>query len=700
MAEGVDESVPLNRPLWTDDAKELDSEDDLDRKPFADMVAARINACAPRQNSAVFGLVGPWGSGKTTLINFIRARLDNDWHVAVFSPWASNSATELQLEFLSTLASLLTGDDEKTRKAKNALLKYASVCAPLLGAIPVVGGGIAGVANRALELATPPWYEQFKDVSEALASLGVRVLLVADDIDRLDADELLALLKVIRLLGRFQNVHYLIAYDQTTVETLLDAKGLAARSTEFMEKIVQYPFEVPPIAGIIQRRLLTETITEMIESLGIRLNSTQAERLSDYIALLGHAMVTPRAHARFREQLLSFGQMLKFHEVDVVDFIALSYLRVFHHPVYDLVPSWKNALQTGKRQEGLVQQVDLDDAAWISSIQPLVANSGDVLLVKNILGGLFSGIRSNAMYPKAHKLALSDDAYFHRYFLFGIAEDDIEDQLIDSALFNIMFGDGENADVESYRSILEGPDNQRAALAYEKGQTHRADGPLDANINLVRFLFERLNSHRDEEPTFESARRVLWRWLEEEVYRGLRDETLTVSEMHAELHPEDLLLLTARMLHDSRRPESITHNVLQGVGDYYYDRLVNGLQGILESSLNLNTIVLIVSFLKKDADLHAIGENLLLEDGVETLDRLVRAMVVVNQWRGADGVTPELAFNSETLTRLFSQEAIIQLSQRLPVAPALSSIHKNDASLENQRYFAHAQVKAMADWLK
>ncbi|WP_216638148.1 P-loop NTPase fold protein, partial [Mycobacterium sp. 1423905.2] len=224
------------------------------------------------------------GSGKTTLINFIRARLDADWQVAVFSPWASNSATELQLEFLSTLASLLTGDDEKTRNAKKALLKYASVCAPLLGAIPVVGGGIAGVANKALELATPPWYEQFQNVSEALASLGARVLLVADDIDRLDADELLALLKVVRLLGRFRNVHYLIAYDQTTVETLLDAKGLGARSTAFMEKIVQYPFEVPPIAGIIQRRLLTDTITELIEKLDIRLNSMHADRFSDYIA--------------------------------------------------------------------------------------------------------------------------------------------------------------------------------------------------------------------------------------------------------------------------------------------------------------------------------------------------------------------------------------------------------------------------------
>ncbi|WP_165612135.1 P-loop NTPase fold protein [Mycolicibacterium setense] len=674
-------------------------DDELDRKRFADMVAARINACAPRQNSAVFGLVGPWGSGKTTLINFIEDRLESDWQVATFSPWASGNSTELQLEFLSALASLLTGDDEKTQNAKNALRKYASVCAPLLGAIPVVGGGVAGAATKALELTTPPWHKQFAHVSEALASLGKRVLLVADDIDRLDADELLALLKVVRLLGRFRNVHYLIAYDQTTVEALLDRKGLAAPSTAFMEKIVQYPFEVPPIAGIIQRRLLTNTITEFIEKLDIRLNSTHAERLSDYIALLGHALVTPRAHARFKEQLLAFGEMLNFKEVDVVDFVALSFLRVFHHPIYDHIPSWKNALQTGKHRTGLVQQADIDDAGWMATIRPLVGSDNDALLVKNILGGLFTGISSTVLYPKKHKLALSDDAYFHRYFLFGIAEDDVEDQLIDSALFNIMFGDDANIDVTLYREILDGQYNQRAALAYEKSQRHRSDDLLGANLNLVRFLFDRVNAHRDDEPTFDSARRVLWRWVEEEVYHALAEGILTVGEMRAELHPGDLLLLTVRMLRDGRHTESVSRNVLQELGDHYHDRLTNDLEGLLDSGIDLNLVVSIVSFLKQDTDLHTIGEDILNEDNLETLDRVARAMVTVNQWQGTDGVSPELIFNGETLMRLFSEEAIIRLAQRLPVALPLSSINKEEVSPENRGYFARAHVKAAAETL-
>jgi hypothetical protein len=262
-----------------------------------------------------------------------------------------------------------------------------------------------------------------------------------------------------------------------------------------------------------------------------------------------------------------------------------------------------------------------------------------------------------------------------------------------------MFGDDDNINVTLYREILDGPNNQRAALAYEKSQTHRSDDLLGANLNLVRFLFDRMNAHRDDEPTFESARRVLWRWVQEEAYRALADGQLTLGEMRAELHPEDLLLLAARMLRDGRHPEAVSRNVLQGLGDYYHDRLTNDLDGLLDSDIDLNLVVSIVSFLKQDIDLHTIGENLLSEDNLETLDRVVRAMVVVNQWRGADGLSPELAFNGETLVHLFSEEAIIRLAQRLPVAPPLSSINKEEVSPENRGYFAHAHVKAIANQL-
>jgi predicted KAP-like P-loop ATPase len=143
-------------PLWTDDPLESELDDRLDRKRFAHMVADRIDACTPGQDSTVFGLVGAWGSGKTSLIKFILDSLTDNWKVVIFSPWASDNSAGLQFEFLAALASLLEGSDEKVRNAKASVKKYASAFAPLLGAIPTVGTGVAGAAKSLLELTNAP----------------------------------------------------------------------------------------------------------------------------------------------------------------------------------------------------------------------------------------------------------------------------------------------------------------------------------------------------------------------------------------------------------------------------------------------------------------------------------------------------------------------------------------------------------------
>ncbi|MEN4478207.1 KAP family P-loop NTPase fold protein [Mycolicibacterium cosmeticum] len=690
-------------PLWTDDAIDSDADDHLDRTRFADMVAARINTCAPGQKSTVFGLLGSWGSGKTSLINLVRRRLEGDWKIAIFSPWASDTAAGLQIEFLAAVESLLEGDDEKSRRNKATWRKYGSVCAPLVKGIPYVGAGLAGAAEKALEATNLPWHQQFEEVSKMLESLGSRVLLIADDIDRLDADELLSFLKVVRLLGRFPNVHYLIAYDQTTVEGLLESKKLGTRSTAFMEKIVQYPFEVPPIAGVIRRRLLANTVIELIEAQDIRINTTHTDRLSEYISILGRELETPRAQARFKEQLLSFGAMLKdFKEVDFVDFVVISFIRVFYHRVYDEIPMWRSALQSGA--EG--KDPTLDDQEWVKRIRPLVDDDNDVALVKLILSGLFPGIRSGILYWNDHKLALSNNRYFDRYFLFGLAEDDVEDALIESALTYIVLDHLDHPDVVRYLEIIDGSNDQLVELAYEKSQSYRHGDVLGASKSVVLLLLDRMKSLTDEPLSWSSPQRVLWRWAEFEALNALVEGKLEVSDIVASLAPRDVLMLTARMLHDRRHRESQVHAALKPLGDHYFDRLNTDIVGILDDELDLSMVLSTVVTLKNDPgdrrgapreDVRAIGQKLLDDDAPDILGRVIRAMVLEERWQGSDGLSPKLAFSSEALLHLFSNDATIRLAEAFPTALTESLIDKEDVSLDNRDSFARAKIRAIAE---
>ena len=101
-----------------------------------------------------------------------------------------------------------------------AILQISAPAAKLIPWVGDTASGAAEMAGDALQKQLS-WDKAFQEASAELKDLDLPVLVIADDIDRLHGQELLALLKVVRLLGRFPGVHFLLAYDEQTVtETL------------------------------------------------------------------------------------------------------------------------------------------------------------------------------------------------------------------------------------------------------------------------------------------------------------------------------------------------------------------------------------------------------------------------------------------------------------------------------------------------
>ena len=81
-------------------------------------------------------------------------------------------------------------------------------------------GGMIGSAAKVIEdklQKQKPWKVLFEELSNGLRELNSPILVIVDDIDRLQVDELLVLLKVVRLLGRFPGVDFLLAYDEQKI---------------------------------------------------------------------------------------------------------------------------------------------------------------------------------------------------------------------------------------------------------------------------------------------------------------------------------------------------------------------------------------------------------------------------------------------------------------------------------------------------
>ena len=80
-------------------------DDCLNRAAFADRIA-RVLCSLPKGASLVVGIHGPWGDGKTTVLNLLRADLNTDNAIVVrdFNPWRLTDDEAMLRRFFSVLA--------------------------------------------------------------------------------------------------------------------------------------------------------------------------------------------------------------------------------------------------------------------------------------------------------------------------------------------------------------------------------------------------------------------------------------------------------------------------------------------------------------------------------------------------------------------------------------------------------------------
>ena len=92
-------------------------EDRLGRAGFAEALALEI-ATAPGDAGLVLALLGPWGTGKTSVLNMVAEVLGDRPDVAVlrFNPWYFTGTEQLVSRFFAEVVAQLAGRKEKLLK--------------------------------------------------------------------------------------------------------------------------------------------------------------------------------------------------------------------------------------------------------------------------------------------------------------------------------------------------------------------------------------------------------------------------------------------------------------------------------------------------------------------------------------------------------------------------------------------------------
>lgn len=436
------------------------------------------------KDSLVVALHGDWGSGKSSIKNMAISRLeeiaDDKPDVIEFSPWEWAAQEKITASFFQEISKSVSRADksESGKKLAATLKKYGrylntgeTVVTGLSAALPTlfvlatligVGGNfsneawvnnastfmllVLGVWAAALKWgkgfldkltgnveATAKEKEQSlsdirQDLTELLLKRKAPLIVVMDDLDRLTSSQLRMVFQLIKANLEFPNVVFLLLFQRDLVEDKMNDGAQLGR--DYLEKIIQVPFDIPKIETTRLHSLLFRKLDKIIEQDKSAANMFDSGRWGN---IFHGSMKTYFDNLR---SVYRYTSTLSFHftllkgksafEVNPVDLIAIECIRVFEPDVYKEIARAKEIFtKNGSYRYGRSED---STAALINGILDK-ASSDKRESVKEMVGQLFptiewalggtqySGEFSNTWL---REMRVCHPSNFDKYFQFSI----------------------------------------------------------------------------------------------------------------------------------------------------------------------------------------------------------------------------------------------------------------------------------------
>lgn len=314
----------------------------------------------------VVGIEGAWGSGKSSLMQLMRSELeyaDTNSRPALvtFSPWLIGDRDAMLRTFFEDLAKTMErfeanpatakpteGLSDRIRQYAKRLDKAAPVISTLIGLLNSKAGELAETAFETMANATEgelPLEELKDEIAGMLRALPNRVVVVIDDLDRLEPSEIGEIVRLVRSVADFENVVYVLCYDQDILARAIEKALHVENGHAFMEKIIQVSFPVPAPEPFALRRMLQDRLTEIRwegedrDTATTDTPSTEEGRLSAMIDASADRLPTPRHVNRVVDAVSVRWSSLR-GQIDFSDLVFLQIIRLSNRRLYKWIEKY------------------------------------------------------------------------------------------------------------------------------------------------------------------------------------------------------------------------------------------------------------------------------------------------------------------------------------------------------------------------
>ena len=339
----------------SDKAIESSEQDLLGRVTFSKQLGEAIYKYDGK-DGLVLGVFGKWGTGKTSILNMVVNEInclsdnDDDSPIIVnFSPWNYSDKDNLISLFFRVLKNKLNMDKyEETRKKIGKALTDYSDALDALALVPIVGSGLANILKT---IAKAQGAELSKDVDidttkenleTVLGDTNQKIVVIIDDIDRLTNTQIRDIFQLVKQVGNFPNIIYVLSMDRDVVcralESVHDIDG-----AEYLEKIVQIPFEIPALMKPKLREILLTNLEDIVKTISDNPKIDKSYWSEVFVNCIEPYIKTLRDVNRVINTF-QFRYKILYEETAIEDMVALTTIEVLEPQLYQWISRNKDLL--------------------------------------------------------------------------------------------------------------------------------------------------------------------------------------------------------------------------------------------------------------------------------------------------------------------------------------------------------------------
>ncbi|MCP4228589.1 MAG: hypothetical protein GY771_00370, partial [bacterium] len=424
---------------------------------FASRISDLLTGRQASDNIAI-ALYGEPGSGKTSLLNlieyYLREKIGKSKKEAVvrFNPWLAGDTAGIYRDYFAQITAVFESATAKT--AKQLAVDIGEYTTALYRFSADASGGTELDGDDDLR-SNADLLEMKKELARKIASSDYRIYALVDDIDKLKEENLLAFLRLVTAHADLPGILNLLTFHDQSVARVIGGDDLATGWKE-IDKIVQVGFDVPRINEQRVSDIFFDALFGILEPCHLS-ETGKTEIINLYRSAMREKLSNMRNIKRFLNSLI-FHLPIVAGEVNIPDFIALDFIRLFYPDIYFDIYKQRDYL-IGSSDDAFFDSPtgnvnDRIKALWKGS------NENDADTTKTICARLFprvSFVFEGEQYGSKLEISwikdkrICSEHYFDKYFTFVAPAGKLSDKEFDRIIKKVL----EKKDTEPLLPLIE-----------------------------------------------------------------------------------------------------------------------------------------------------------------------------------------------------------------------------------------------------